>query len=258
VKTRFDSKWANRAAQAGITLAAIGLFCLIRPDIFARTRDELHADYQRKLATPKIIAEYLAQTPRPKVQIGAGPSNEPGWLNTDIEPGPGQAYLDATKPMPFRDGSIYYIFSEHVVEHLFYGDGLNYFKEAHRVLAPGGKIRTITPNLMQLLALFQEPDPEHSAKTGHYVARKLAWEDWEHTNDSAAIIVNNEMHWFGHQFIYTPKLLRASLEQAGFTNIRQYAAGETSDPTFTTVERRPRGEWSDVNAYEAMAFEATK
>ncbi|HEY2844430.1 MAG TPA: methyltransferase domain-containing protein [Bryobacteraceae bacterium] len=258
MKTRFKSPWANRAAQAGITLGALAVFLAIRPDIYGSSRDQIHSTYQQNIVTPRILARYLEQTAKPKVQIGAGPSNEPGWLNTDIDPGPGQAFLDATKPMPFRDGSIYYIFSEHVVEHLFYDDGLAYFKEAHRVLAPGGKIRTVTPNLMQLLALFEESDPEHSAKTGHYVQRKLAWEDWAHTSDPAGIIVNNEMHWFGHQFIYTPKLLRASLEQAGFTDIRQYAPGETSDATFSAVERRPRGEWKDVNAYEAMAFEATK
>jgi predicted SAM-dependent methyltransferase len=258
VKTHFESRWANRAAQAAITLAALALFLTMRPDIYGSSVGQLNASYQQKIVTPRILAQYLKETAKPKVQIGAGQSNEPGWLNTDIDPGPGQAYLDATKPLPFRDGSIQYIFSEHVVEHLFYADGLSFFKEAHRVLAPGGKIRTVTPNLKQLVALFEEADPEHSAKTGHYVQRKLAWEDWDRTPDPAAIIVNNEMHWFGHQFIYTPTLLRASLEQAGFTDIRQYAAGETSDPTFTAVERRPRGEWKDVNAYEAMAFEATR
>lgn len=255
MKARFESRWANRAAKAVISVAAIALFCAMRPDIYGSTRDSVYASYEQRIVTPRILAEYLAHTPMPKVQIGAGPSNEPGWLNTDIEPGPGQAYLDATKPLPFRDGSIYYVFSEHVVEHLFYSDGLNFFKEAHRVLAPGGKIRTVTPNLMRLVELF---DPERATKMSHYIDRKLEWEDWPRTNDPGAIIVNNEMHWFGHQFIYTPKLLRAALEQAGFTNIEEYAAGETSDSVFSAVERRPREEHRDVNAYEAMAFEATR
>lgn len=258
MKARFESKWANHAARAVITLAALGAFFLLRPDIYGSASGAIRSDYQRKIVAPKLIAAYMRQNPKPKVQIGAGPSNAAGWLNTDIDPGPGQAYLDATKPMPFPDGSISYIFSEHMIEHLFYSDGLAFLKEAHRVLAPGGKIRTVTPNLMQLVALFNEPDAEHAPATAHYIQRKLQWEDWERTPDSAGIIVNNEMHWFGHQFIYTPKLLRWALEQAGFTDIRQYAAGETSDSTFTPVEVRPRGDWKDVNAYEAMAFEATR
>lgn len=255
MRASFSSPWANRTAKALITVLAVVLFCAIRPDIYASTRDEIVATIHGRIITPQIIEHYFATTDRARVQIGAGPNNQPGWLNTDIEPGPQQAYLDATKPLPFDEGSIDYIFSEHVVEHLFYSDGLKFFKEAHRVLRPGGKIRTVTPNLMKLVALL---DPETVEKQGHYIARKLAWEDWERTVDPGAIIVNNEMHWFGHRCIYTPKLLRAALEEAGFTDIRQYVAGETSDPTFTEVEQRPRQEHRDVNAYEAMAFEATR
>ena len=258
MKRRFESKWANRAAQAGITLAAAILFLCIRPDIYGHARDEIRADYQQKVVSPKIIEEYLRNNPRPKVQIGAGPSAAPGWLNTDIEPMEGQAYLDATKPLPFPDGSVYYIFGEHVIEHIDYEDALAFFKEAHRVLAPGGKIRMVTPNLIQFLGLFEEKDPEHSPKTAHFVARKLAAQNWIKTSDPACVILNNEMHGFGHQFLYTPGLLRASYQQAGFTEIRQYAAGETGDSTFVSVELRPRGEWKDVNAYEAMAIEATR
>jgi predicted SAM-dependent methyltransferase len=259
VKRRFESKWANRAAQAGITLAAVAFFLLIRPDIYAHARDTVEANYQQKVLTPKIIAEYLRTTPKPKIQIGAGPSNAAGWLNTDIEPTPGQAYLDATKPMPFPDGSVYYIFGEHVIEHLDYDDALGFFKEAHRVLAPGGKLRMVTPNLNQFIALFNDKDVEHSAKTSHYIARKLdSQKNWDKTIDPSCLILNNEMHAFGHMFLYTPVMLKESYRLAGFTDIRQYVAGETSDQAFTTVELRPRGEWKDVNAFEAMAIEATR
>lgn len=258
MKARFESKWANHAARAGITLVAVGAFFVLRPDIYGDTTNRLRSDYYLKFVSPKIIAEYMRTTPKPKVQIGAGPSNAEGWLNTDIEPGPKQAYLDATKRMPFPDGSIYYIFGEHVIEHVDYSDALEFFKEAHRVLALGGKIRMVTPNLLQFLALFNEVDPANSPKTSHFVQRKLVSQNWAKTKDPACLILNNELHWFGHQFVYTPAMLRSAFEQAGFTDIRQYAAGETDDPTFTPVELRPHGAWKDVNAYEAMAFEATR
>ena len=114
----------------------------------------------------------------------------------------------------------------------------------------------MTPNLLQFLALFN--DPENSSKTLHFVQRKLYWHNWANTRDSACLILNNEMHWFGHRFLYTPAMLRSSLAQTGFTDIRQYAAGETDEAAFTSVELRPRGYWKDENAYEAMAFEATR
>jgi hypothetical protein len=226
VKRRFESKWANRAAQAGITVAAVAFFLLIRPGIYAHPRDTVQGNYQQKILSPKIIAEYLHTTPKPKIQIGAGPSNAAGWLDSDIEPTLGQAYLDVD-------------------------DTGGFFKEAHPVLARGGKLRMVAPNLNQFIVLFNGPDVEHPSKTSHYIARTLdSRKNWDKTIHAACLILNNEIRAFGDRFLYTPALLRESYLQAGFR--------ESSDPTFATVELRPRGEWKDVNAFEAMAIEATR
>jgi len=258
VKTRFESKWANRAAQAGVTLAAVGLFLLIRPDTYAYAKDHLRADYQREIITPKLIDAYVRANHDVKVQVGAGTGNLPGWLNTDIEPTENQAYLDATKPLPFIDGSVHYIFGEHVIEHVSYEDAVLFLKESHRVLAPGGKIRMVTPNLLQFVALLDPKTPEQKQVIDQYIPKKLDFHFWPNTPDPACYIINNEMRSWGHQFVYTPTMLRASFERAGFTQIRQYTAGETDDAVLKGVEMRPRTEFSGMNAYEAMAFEATK
>jgi len=259
LKARFESKWANHAARAAFTLAAVGLFFLIRPDIYAYAKNHLRADYQRQVISPRIIADYMRQNRVPKLQIGAGDSNAAGWLNTDIEPSENQAYLDATKTMPFADASLGYIFGEHVIEHLTYEDGLVFLKESYRVLAPGGKIRMVTPNLLQFLAMFQEKTKEQNQIVNQYVPRKLDFHFWPpDTPDPMCFILNNEMRSWGHQFVYTPAMLRARFEKAGFTQIQQYAAGETNDPVLNGLEIRPRGDFKDVNAYEAVAFEATR
>jgi hypothetical protein len=71
---------------------------------------------------PREIREYIRTHPIRKLQLGAGGLDYPGWLNTDITPGPQGVYLDATRPFPIPDGSINYIFGEHVIEHLTYGE----------------------------------------------------------------------------------------------------------------------------------------
>jgi hypothetical protein len=134
----------------------------------------------------------------------------------------------------------------------------DFFKESHRILTPGGVIRVVTPNLRKLVALLDEAPVGKSASIAEYIPRKLGIHGWAKTPDPGCFILNNEMHSFGHRFLYTPEMLRATLEQVGFTNIRQYAPGETTDPEFKAVEVRYRNEWKDVNAYEAMAFEATR
>jgi predicted SAM-dependent methyltransferase len=252
VNARFQSKWANRAARLGITVAAAGVFFLIRPDIYGYTTDHLRSDY-RMFVSKGLIADYMRQTAKPKLQIGAGANNAAGWLNTDIEPTVGQAYVDATKTLPFPDRSLYDVFGEQVIEHLTYDEGLGFMKEAHRVLVPGGKLRLVTPNLLSFVALFGDQKPEG------YMPRKLDFHVWrKDTADPACLIMNGEMRSWGHQFVYTPKMMRASLEKAGFTDIRQYATGQTDDPDLRMVEVRARTDWSDLNAFDSMAFEATR
>ncbi len=184
---------------------------------------------------PRMMQAYLSGHSVRKLQIGAGSVNYPGWLNTDIEPSGEQVYLDATKPFPLPDGSIQYIFGEHVIEHLSYEDGLAMLRECHRVLASGGKIRLATPNLLKYLALFQNPKTE---EINRYLEGKLKWHGWPPTAHPESEILNLELHSFGHQFVYDPATLSDSLAQAGFEHIAQFAPGESDDPQLRGVEAR--------------------
>jgi len=176
------------------------LFFLIRPDIYAYTTDHVRAiyqRYQREVVSERIIADYLRQNRVLKLQIGAGTNNFAGWLNTDIEPTQKQAYMDASKVIPFQDGSVHYIFGEHVIEHLTYEQGLSFLKETHRVLAAGGKVRMVTPNLSKFVALFNENSPEQKKAEGQYVPRKLDYHFWHETPDRLCFILNKEMRFVG-------------------------------------------------------------
>src|SRR5688572_3091577 len=137
----------SSAAVVVLTLwSAAGLGC----DSATTQPIDRQSEFQRN--STALIDQYLRDHPVRKLQIGAGSSRLRGWLNTDIEPGEGLAYLDATKRFPFEDGSLHYIFSEHVIEHLTYDEGKAMVAEAFRVLAPGGKMRISTPDLDQFLA----------------------------------------------------------------------------------------------------------
>jgi len=61
---------------------------------------------------PLVVDRYMATAAPRKLQIGTGLHDLPGWLNTDIAPRPGQVYLDATRPLPFPDGSFGYVYAE--------------------------------------------------------------------------------------------------------------------------------------------------
>ena len=93
---RNRSMWVNVAARVAITLLAAGSFLLLRQDYW----DPIGLAYRYYIASPGIISAYLKQNSVRKLQIGAGPNNFTGWLNTDYTPIRGQAYLDATAPFP--------------------------------------------------------------------------------------------------------------------------------------------------------------
>ena len=203
-----------------------------------------------------MIADYLRTHEIRKVQLGAGGSRLKGWLNTDIEPGgDGLAYLDATKPFPFEDGSIHYIFSEHVIEHLTYDEGKAMIAEAYRVLAPGGKMRVSTPDLMQFIALFDN-NPSEEARA--YIDGKLKWHEWPREPNAAAIILNLQMSSWGHKFMYDFDTLSAALVRTGFRNPKAFDENVSDDEHLRDLEERDTGVNVRASEYETMSLEAEK
>src|SRR5579872_4707906 len=96
------SKLHAIAARVGIALAAFALFCVLRLDVAEK--------YWNRLQSSQIIAAYVKNNAVRKLQIGAGDFSYPGWLNTDIDPREGQAYLDVTRPFPLPDSSFQFVF----------------------------------------------------------------------------------------------------------------------------------------------------
>ncbi len=79
-----------------------------------------------------------------KVQFGSSGNLMEGWLNLQESNG------DITKPLPFKNDSVDFIFIEHVLEHVTPLQGFRFLKEAHRVLKPKGVIRVIVPDVKKI------------------------------------------------------------------------------------------------------------
>jgi predicted SAM-dependent methyltransferase len=202
-----------------------------------------------------FIEEYMRTHEIRRLQIGAGSRRWAGWLNTDIEEGDGLAYLDAMAPFPLPDASFHYVASEHVIEHLPFEGGEVKLAETFRVLAPGGKVRIATPNLLRFVALFGDSlsEEERSYRDG-----KVVWHDWPRVATPECVILNLQMSSWGHRFLYDPETLRAGLERAGFEDIRMFELGESDDPYLQGIEGRLHSSMAHLNAYETMVLQATK
>ena len=225
---------------------------------FNQSRGDLVLLYHQKVKDPRTIREYFDAHSIRKLQLGAGGNYVDGWLNTDIEPKATGVYLDAVSDYPFASGSLDYVFAEHLIEHLPWEGGLKMLKECHRVLAPGGKIRIVTPNLVRYASLLNKTIDIEAQKFIDASRRVFAWPN---TPVMPAYVFNKAVREWGHLFIYDPATLRKTLELAGFKQIKEYRVGEKTDPVFEEVEYRTRALGEDVwlaNSWGSMAFEAVR
>ena len=101
-----------------------------------------------------MITKYIKNNEIKKLHVGAGSRKIKDWLNTDIGNKKIIPVVDVTKKFPFNDNIFDYIFSEHMIEHINYRDGLKMLNESYRVLKVNGKIRISTPDLQFLIDLY--------------------------------------------------------------------------------------------------------
>jgi predicted SAM-dependent methyltransferase len=194
-----------------------------------------------------IIQRYLDSDGLKKLELATGQFPTPGWLNTDLDPrfarasnlGGGVIFLDATRRFPFADGTFDYIFSEHMIEHVSYDDARSMLCECARVLRRGGRIRLATPDLAQLLALYD--DRSHlSADQAAYVRWIAAEVLGDVTRATPQFVLNTYFREWDHIFLFDEETLRTILVESGFTNVQRCRVGKSDDPELTGRERMAR------------------
>lgn len=236
------------------------IFAVAAVEIRREVGTDLYIFYRQRLRDPQVIRKYLDTHTVRKLQLGAGTHNPPDWLNSDIEPKGDQIYLDVTSNYPFPGGSFHYVFAEHLIEHIPWESGLRMLKESFRILAPGGKIRIITPDLAKYFYVLNH---ETDAEVQRFIAANRNVFEWPNTPVGAAYVFNKAMREWGHVFIYDAEALRRTLKLAGFADVKQLQIGAKTDPVFETAEYRKSGAFSTddfwiINQMVGMVFEATK
>jgi predicted SAM-dependent methyltransferase len=149
-----------------------------------------------------------------RLHIGSGPLVREGWTNVDLEYHPGVEHvLDVRDGLPFT--GVQYIYAEHFLEHLTYDEGLRFLKECRSVMRPDGALRLSTPNLDWVHATqYGAPDAVHNC-----FAMNKAFRGW------------------GHQFLYNLPTLVATMQAAGFDEVKACRYGESADANLRGLER---------------------
>jgi predicted SAM-dependent methyltransferase len=208
---------------------------------------------------PRFMQRYLTSHEIKKLQIGSGPNYHEGWLCTDIVPVPPHTvYLDATRRFPFDDATFDCIYSEHMIEHISWKDGLSMLHECRRVMKPGGTIRIATPDLEVLLSL-------HSGKNDPICEKYIKWVTDQQLEGihayKASFVINNAFRSWGHQFLYDSDLLAMAMREAGFINIQRFSPGQSEHEHLSGLEpyRHNSGNTaSEMSAFETMILEGIR
>jgi predicted SAM-dependent methyltransferase len=204
------------------------------------------------MSNAHLIQNYLENHSVRKLHLGCGPYVHHGWLNTDFSPQrPEVLFLDASQGFPFADETFDYIFSEHMIEHLTYQDGISMLRNCYRILKPNGKIRIATPDLAKILALYTKEKTEEQ----HFYIRALTdgfLKDVDQYHET--YVINNAFRNWGHLFLYDQEILTRSLQRVGYTNIVMQPIAVSDDPHLQNIECRRDA----VTIYETMVLEACK
>lgn len=207
----------------------------------------------------RLARRTLAGAGSPKLHLGCGGHLLDGWLNTDLHPRSAQvARLDVRRRFPFAGGVFAFVYGEHLIEHVSLGEGAAMLRECFRVLSPGGRIRVATPDLRFLTAL-------HRNDLSPLQQRYLAWAAAETPElpriegqaPPVGFVIHHFLRAWGHRIIYDEPMLRAALEDAGFTGVTECGLNDSGEPALRGLaneERLPEG----FLRLETLTLEATK
>ena len=168
-----------------------------------------------------------------KLHLGCGPNNLEDWENLDLPE------IDITRPLPYADDSVDFVFTEHVIEHVTPQQGWKFFAEARRVLKVGGVLRLAFPDPVRICRHYNK----------RYLEEFNPWTNRPPTIEgSLASIIED----WGHVAIWTVGAVLVCLSARGFA-ANEVCLGESNYPELVGLERHG----AIINQVEAMYIQTS-
>ena len=182
-----------------------------------------------------------------KLHIGCGKEHLSGWINIDVDPAP--LALNVLWGLPFPDRSASHVFVSHMLEHLFFPRDVRFFlAELLRVMAPGGVVRIVVPDIEQCIEAYSSNDRLF------FASRRETWDWWPenatrledflaYAGAGAEPAYLFEAHKYGYDF----ETLAKALGQAGFEHISKsdYMASEDPELRVDEVSTVAKAQYGD-------------
>lgn len=168
-----------------------------------------------------------------RVNVGAGTNGRDGWVNIDAFRGSGITCIhDCRWNLPFDDGSVELLFAEHFLEHLEPTVEVpRFLAEVRRVLAPGGRLRVVVPDVELYLRAYCAGDWESLRRIRPLSGRRDRWFPVEYeTPLELAQFVMRQFPAEPHQYGYDADTLSVVLAKAGLHSVERLPYAESRHP----------------------------
>ncbi|HLJ40209.1 MAG TPA: methyltransferase domain-containing protein [Candidatus Acidoferrales bacterium] len=155
---------------------------------------------------------------------------------------------DVRLPLPFPPDSAEVIYSSHLLEHLYFEEAKELVRECFRVLAPGGVLRIVVPDLRAIIREYLgdgrigEPSPESDAlRPADRVNRRLLMRPPAPPNANWLYRVYTAWKDFHqHKWMYDADSLKALFESAGFATVQEMSLHQSRIADIEAVEQPSR------------------
>lgn len=208
-----------------------------------------------------------------KVNLGCGPAGKDDWINVDYgilallakypflkkiamgirifpkdyakwEWPKNLVIHDCRKKLPFKDKTVNYFYTSHLIEHFSKYEATDMLKECLRALKPGGYIRVVVPDLELLARKYVERDhnffidnsPERNSQDTCLADLFLMYfypkKNREPISSFLGKLYDKSTRW--HMWHYDFESLSLMLKDCGFVDIkrRKYREGKVPDIEF--------------------------
>jgi predicted SAM-dependent methyltransferase len=164
------------------------------------------------------------------LDIGCGPNTHPNFVNLDYRWHPGiDLCWDITSGLPFADGSMKGVFSEHCFEHFTLATALGIFREIRRILAPGGTLRVVVPDAELYLRAYVSHMNGNATNKFPFEEEERLQATWTPLQSVNRVFYQDRESPFGHQTMYDFLMLEKLLAECGFSSVTRCEFGTGRD-----------------------------
>ena len=212
------------------------------PSVARQVAAELKITMKRSLYSHSS-RHRLAKMQGCRVNIGCGSRATLGWVNLDLFAGPNVYFWDCRRGLPFREGAVTAIYSEHMLEHFDPETEAKLFlRECWRCLKLGGILRIVVPDAGAYVRAYGR-GWELLAPMRPLLCDQDGWKDrWLGDVYRTQMQFLNAVFRQGseHKYAYDEETLALNLSEAGFSRVipQRFGISIDADMASDSEDRR--------------------